>query len=165
MWSASSDLGGFARLVLTVAAVVLLGGCRTITAELDPQARIDRDAAEAQRQQAVADLSACRRVTLLELGNEPFGPDSPDCTFVVWDVTMPGIQFEMGGDVALPPKAVLDAAAAAGFHEVCRIGSSAFEGWLRYLPAGQSAESWLATMWTRAPKSERSRAACDLVLS
>jgi hypothetical protein len=152
-----------APLALALGAVVLLGGCRTLSAELDPQTALDRQSAELHREQAEADLAACRKTTLLELGDDPFGPDSPDCTFVVWDTTMPGVRFEMGGAVVQPPKAVVDAAEAGGFHQVCRIGTNAFEAWLRYLPAGQSKESWNATMWTRAPKSDRSRAACDLV--
>ncbi len=158
-------MGGFAPLTLAVAVVLLLGGCRTVSAEFDRQTAIDRQATERHRVQAEADLAACRKVTLLELGDDPFGQDSPDCTFVVWDVAMPGIQFEMGGAVVLPPKAIMDAAEAGGFHEVCRIGTNDFERWVRYLPPGQSTESWQATMWTRAPESERSGAACDLVLS
>ena len=158
-------MGGFAPLTLAVAVMLIFGGCRTVSAEFDPQTAIDRQATERHRVQAEADLAACRKVTLLELGDDPFGPDSPDCTFVVWDMAMPGIRFEMGGDVVLPPKAIVEAAEAGGFHEVCRIGTTDFERWVRYLPPGQSTESWQATMWTRAPKSERSAAACDLVLS
>ena len=156
-------MGGIARLALVIAAVVLLGGCRTVLAELDPQTALDRQSAERHRQQTAADLEACRKVSLLELDVDPFGPTAPDCTIVVWDLTMPEIQHETTGGV-LPPKWVIDAASAGGFHEVCSIGSNYFEGWLKRLPPGRSTESWRATMWTRARESERTRAICDMLL-
>ena len=132
---------------MILAAVLVVASCRTVTAETI-------------RLQAKADSSACYKVSLLGLGADPFGPTAQDCTVVVWDTTMPGIQIDMNNAI-LPPKAVMDAAETGGFHLVCSFGTNDFKGWVTRLPPGQKgADSWHGTMWTRATKSARTRAAC-----
>jgi hypothetical protein len=145
----ANDATVIARIVMLIAAAVVFSACRTV-------------ATEATRLQANADLAACRKVSLLELGKDPFGPTAPDCTIVVWDTTMPGVQT---GDpsILLPPKAVIDAAATGGFHDVCSISTNDFQLLLKRLPPGRSTESWEATMWTRATMSARTRAACEML--
>ena len=138
-----------ARVVFLVAAALVLGACRTVDAE-------------ATRLQANADIAACRKVSLLDIDADPFGPTAPNCTIVVWDATMPGVQTNVP-DVILPPKDLIDAAATGGFHEVCSYDTNDFQQFAKHLPPGRSTNSWYATMWTRATKSARTLAACEML--
>jgi hypothetical protein len=138
-----------ARIVMLVIAALVLASCRTVSAE-------------ATRLQANADVGACRKISLLDIGNDPFGPTAPDCTIVVWDATMPGVQTNIP-DVILPPRELIDAAATGGFHDVCSYDTNGLQQFLKLLPPGRSTESWHAEMWTRATKSPRTRAACEIL--
>jgi hypothetical protein len=143
------DATGIARALTLLATALVIASC----------GRID---AEASRLRANADIAACRKVSLLELGDDPFGSGAPDCTIVVWDATMPGVQTDVP-NVILPPKELIDAAATGGFHDVCSYDTNGFQQFLKHLPPGRSTESWHAEMWTRATKSPRTRAACEIL--
>lgn len=80
---------------------------------------------------------------------------------MVWDATMPGVQTNIP-DVILPPKTLIDGAATGGFHETCDFDTDV-NGFTKRLPPGQSTDFWHATMWTRAIKSVRTQATCDML--